>query len=791
MAQQVTDSFDTFDSDFWNRSDFAIAADFNQAAWEADHVEISPGFLTLRLNGDDKDGKPFTGAEIQSEETFGYGSYEMRMQASGESGVVSAFFLFTSSFFGATRQNEIDFEFLGNDTTKVNLNYYYGNQKLADFGEVQVDLGFDAASGLHDYRIEWMPDAIRWFADDRLIHEIRAENAPIPLPDEDMLVYGDIWTGAEGLEAWHGPVDPNVDTTAIYDAFSFNGADIDLPVDATGAVTFAGSSDAVVIDMGAGTWSEAAKVLSIGDSLTVGFVDVNDPTEIPEERDGYRKDLFDDIVGQGGWFDYVGMNQNGPDDMIDSDHSAVGGIALREIVANNGSAGTADLSDNLDAFAPDVVLLMAGTNDFNNDASQFFSNRHPAIMSNMDKAIDQFLAMEGSEDSWLVISTLAPKIRQNIPEEFAAFINEGYSTVGGDEVVGDAGNGTFVPGLRDLVEGRNLPNVLLFDNPLDVNDLSTDEVHFKDSGYVEYAAALSSFLQSEIGLEGGTFDGESSFMQLTTRVVGSDAGDRITGGTGDDTIDGGGGADLIDGGGGADTIVFDASALGGSPDVVAGFSVAQGDTINVSGIGASFGWTPAQTLANLILADLSGGAQITVATPSGDVVIARVQGVTASELLPAISADPLPSGDDDGNLALTAPDLIIDAGEASAVTLTLSGLDADATAVISVTDGTTTLTQAANADGDFIFDISALDEGAIRTSVTATDAGGASLTLPGATLSLFGDGPDTGDDDGNLSLSAPDLEIDAGEVGAVGFTLSGLDADATAVITVSDGSASV
>ncbi|MCK0169431.1 hypothetical protein MWU52_17905, partial [Jannaschia sp. S6380] len=49
-----------------------------------------------------------------------------------------------------------------------------------------------------------------------------------------------------------------------------------------------------------------------------------------------------------------------------------------------------------------------------------------------------------------------------------------------------------------------------------------------------------------------------------------------------------------------------------------------------------------------------------------------------------------------------------------------------------------------------------------------------------AVVTSSGPPPDTGDDDGNLSLSAPDLEIDAGEVGAVGFTLSGLDADATA-----------
>ncbi|WP_281826331.1 family 16 glycosylhydrolase [Jannaschia rubra] len=792
MAYRIDDSFDTFDTDFWNLSDFALAGRIYQAAWNADHVELAPGTVTLRLTGDDKDGKPFTGAEIQSSESFGYGSYEMRMQPSGEAGVVSAFFLFTSDYFGATRQNEIDFEFLGRDSTEVRLNYFYGSQKLAAAGPVIVDLGFDASAGMHDYRIEWMPDGIRWFVDDRLVHEVAADGAPVPQPDEDMLVYGAIWTGGERLENWHGPIDADVNTTAVYDAFSYTEAQIDLPVDASGAVTFAGTEDALVIDMDQGTWARAARVLAIGDSLTEGFVDVGDPNEDPADRDGYRSELFDGIVAAGGWFDYVGFRQTGPSGMIDRDHSAVGGKALREIVASNGSAGAADLSDNLDAFAPDVVLLMAGTNDYNNNAEQFFSNRHPAIMSNMNKAIDQFLAMEGSADAWLVISTIAPKIRQGIPEEFATFINEGYSTVGGQREAGDAGNGTFVPGLRALVEGRGLSNVVLFDNPLDAGDLSPDEVHFTDAAYTEYADALSSFLQSRIGLEAGTLDGDGEFMQVTGRVVGGEAGDRIIGSAGSDVIEGGAGSDYIDGRGGADTIVYRATALDGNPDVLAGFKPGQGDRIDLSGIASDFGWSVAQTLSNLVLTDVAAGVRLAMTTGSGVVDFATVLGQTASGIAGAITVQPQASADDDGNLALSAPDATITGDEAASVALVLSGLDADAIAVIRVTDGTTVLTRTAGSDGTYLFDISGLLEGSIATSVTATDAGGASLTLPGDTLSLIGDVPDTSaDEDGNLALGAPDLSIDADEVGAVVFAVSGIDADASAVVTVTDGSATV
>ena len=150
--------------------------------------------------------------------------------------------------------------------------------------------------------------------------------------------------------------------------------------------------------------------------------------------------------------------------------------------------------------------------------------------------------------------------------------------------------------------------------------------------------------------------------------------------------------------------------------------------------------------------------------------------------------DPTPSGDDDGNLTLTAPDLLIDASERAAVAFTVSGLDADATAVVTVSDGTASVSGSLAADGTLLLDLSGLADGPLTSAVTATDTGGATATVAGPGLTLL---VPSGDDDGNLTLTAPDLLIDASERAAVAFTVSGLDADATAVVTVSDGTASV
>ncbi|MEL6245612.1 MAG: family 16 glycosylhydrolase, partial [Pseudomonadota bacterium] len=358
------DDFTTFDTSFWYVSDFTVAANWNQTAWEADYVAHDPGTVTLAFDGADKGGKPFTGSEIQSDAFYSYGTYEVEMQASGESGVVSSFFLFSGTFFGATQHNEIDFEFLGGDTSVVNINYFYGGAKLGDNGSVQVPLGFDAAAGLHTYTIDWQPDSIRWLADGVLLYEVTSETAPVPIPNESMKVYANVWTGAAGLEHWHGPIDVNADTQAVYSSVSYTPYVPEAPMSTNDTVSLAGDSDGYIINLAEDSFARAAKVMPVGDSLTVGHIDVGDPAETPEERDGYRLDLFDHVLASGGWIDYVGGSQNGPPTMMDPDHNALGGESLRDIVRTQDTSPV-DLSVGLGTYTPDVVLLMAGTNDFN------------------------------------------------------------------------------------------------------------------------------------------------------------------------------------------------------------------------------------------------------------------------------------------------------------------------------------------------------------------------------------------------------------------------------------------
>ncbi len=756
----LNDNFDTFDQGgTWYVSDFAVAASWNQTAWDDTYVLTPPGEVVLTFDGVDSAGKDFTGSELQSNDLFGYGSYEVEMIASAESGVVSSFFLYSDVFFGGARHNEIDIEFLGNDTTKININYYYGNQKLGDNGSIQVDLGFDAAAGMNRYRIDWRPDGISWYANDVLIYEIEEATAPLPIPDEPMKVFMNIWTGGEGLEDWHGPVAADATAQATYSSVEFTPYAPVAPLDGAGAISFAGEDQAYVVNLADGSFAAAARVLAIGDSLTEGWIDVNDPSEVAEDRDGYRNDLFNHILGGDGWIDYVGNLNTGPSDMLDTAHSGLAGEALRNIVHNN-DASVADLSVNLATHAPDIVLLMGGTNDFN--ATNFFSNRFPNLIANLGIAIDQFYAYAGNAEKYLVISTLAPKIRSSTPEEYAYFINEGYSIVDGIEVVGDAGNGSYVPGLRALVEARQAqhPTLILYDNPVGLAGLSTDDVHYTNDSYIAYAQGLYDLLLAEVGQVGGSFATVSGTLPVATDVVGGNAGDRIIGDANDNTIFGGGGVDHLTGGAGADVFGYGAASLDGARDLVTDLARIEGDSVDLSGVADFYGWSAAELATALVLTEDAGGTELAITTPGGLITLAYFENVTQVDLQAAITGAAPDTGDDDNNMALSAPDTDIDASEADTVQIQLVGLDADATATVTVSSGGQDVQQVATADGTLLFDLTSLPAGTVTTSVTATDGGGNSTTLAGPDLTLEEqpapppDGPEAPvDGDGAISFA--------------------------------------
>lgn len=106
--------------------------------------------------------------EIQTKQRFGYGTYEARLKTDTGSGLNAAFF----TYIGPSDKqpwDEIDFEILTKDTSKVQVNAYIDgkgkNEKL-----VEVPGGTDKA--FNDYAFVWEKDSLRWYVNGQLVNTI-------------------------------------------------------------------------------------------------------------------------------------------------------------------------------------------------------------------------------------------------------------------------------------------------------------------------------------------------------------------------------------------------------------------------------------------------------------------------------------------------------------------------------------------------------------------------------------------------------------------------------------------
>jgi hypothetical protein len=109
-------------------------------------------------------------------------------------GTVSAFFTYTGPTDG-TAHDEIDVEILGDDPTRVSLNYWTDDAQHPTV----VSLGFDASAAAHDYAFRWSAQRLQWFVDGVLVHEEDGSRGPLPrVAGKIMLNH---W-GAVGTEPW-------------------------------------------------------------------------------------------------------------------------------------------------------------------------------------------------------------------------------------------------------------------------------------------------------------------------------------------------------------------------------------------------------------------------------------------------------------------------------------------------------------------------------------------------------------------------------------------------------------
>lgn len=193
---------------FWARNDRGNGHPFN-CSFSNKNALISDGLLTISLT---ENNGSYVGAEYRTHQKYSYGFYSVRMKAAKCPGVISSFFTYTGFPW-----DEIDIEFLGDDTTRVQFNYYTNG---IGHHEYLYNLGFDASEAFHEYAFDWQPDSITWYVDGRSVYRATKD---IPSAPGQIMV--NIWNVADSNADWAGKFDDSgLPVNAQYEWFGYQSA---------------------------------------------------------------------------------------------------------------------------------------------------------------------------------------------------------------------------------------------------------------------------------------------------------------------------------------------------------------------------------------------------------------------------------------------------------------------------------------------------------------------------------------------------------------------------------------
>lgn len=201
MGEAFVDRFDgdQIDEERWFVADGWSNGDWMDNDWRRSQLGLGPGGLTMTMaRGPEGSSKPLASGEVHSNPSYRYGYFEVRMRVPRDPGIVTGFFTYAVQE-GSVRPNEIDIEILGRSTRVLEATIHENGKST----HKAVRLPFDAADGLHTYAFDWQPDAVRWYADDKLIHEERGPAAARLIRPQQINI--DLWASTQ-LKDWLGPL---------------------------------------------------------------------------------------------------------------------------------------------------------------------------------------------------------------------------------------------------------------------------------------------------------------------------------------------------------------------------------------------------------------------------------------------------------------------------------------------------------------------------------------------------------------------------------------------------------
>ena len=203
-------SFDNSSEDkdkYYFRNGYSNGGMF-KSIWKRDNVQLNGGVAEFSLY-DDNDKN--YGVELTTKQGFLYGYFGARVKTFKKAGTVQSIFTYNG---GRYDWDEIDIEFLGKDTTKVQFNYYDNG---VGGHEYLYDLGFDSSLEFHDYGFKWDKDKITWFVDFKPVYQLEATLT------QWGFLFANVWAGNNDYTTdWLGQYEKDDSKhVAYYDSFYY------------------------------------------------------------------------------------------------------------------------------------------------------------------------------------------------------------------------------------------------------------------------------------------------------------------------------------------------------------------------------------------------------------------------------------------------------------------------------------------------------------------------------------------------------------------------------------------
>jgi len=177
-----------------------------------DNSYIEDGMLIIKAINEYELGRDYTSARLttQFKGDWTYGRFEIRAKLPVTLGIWPAIWLLPSRgrYGSGTAGGEIDImELIGSEPYRSYATLHFGNPPDRSSGYYDLPEGETYADEFHIFALEWEPDEIRWFLDDKVFHTAdewftSAKNARFPAPyDQDFyliinVAVGGTWPGA-------------------------------------------------------------------------------------------------------------------------------------------------------------------------------------------------------------------------------------------------------------------------------------------------------------------------------------------------------------------------------------------------------------------------------------------------------------------------------------------------------------------------------------------------------------------------------------------------------------------